>query len=121
MARITRKELSLAELHDAFAPLLLIDLEDIGVCGPGEGPDWVASGALAPEGRFPTNLSGGVLGRGHPVGATGLAQLVELARQLRREAGPMQLDRSGMVGLAQSIGGLGSHNFVTLLGPGEAA
>lgn len=118
MARITRKEVALAELHDAFAPFLLVDLEDIGACGPGEAASWVKSGALAPEGRFPVNLSGGLLGRGHPVGASGLAQLVEIARQLRREAGPMQLDRPGMVGLAQSIGGLGTHDFVTVLGPG---
>ncbi|HLY76395.1 MAG TPA: thiolase domain-containing protein, partial [Thermoplasmata archaeon] len=67
MARLTRKEIAFAELHDAFAPFLLIDLEDIGACGPGEAGRWVASGATAPEGRFPVNPSGGLLGRGHPV------------------------------------------------------
>lgn len=116
MAKITRKEVSFAELHDAFAPFLLIDLEDIGACGPGEAARWLEDGALTPEGRFPVNPSGGLLGRGHPVGASGLAQIVEIARQLADEAGPTQLPRAGAVGLAQSIGGLASHNFVTILG-----
>ncbi|MGC2289485.1 MAG: thiolase family protein [Thermoplasmata archaeon] len=116
MAKLTRKEVAFAELHDAFAPFLLIDLEDIGVCGPGEAGRWLESGAIAPEGRFPVNPSGGLLGRGHPVGASGLAQIVEVCRQLSQEAGPTQLPHAGSVGLAQSIGGLASHNFVTLLG-----
>lgn len=116
MAKLTRKEVGFAELHDAFAPFLLIDLEDIGACGPGEAGRCVESGATAPEGRFPVNPTGGLLGRGHPVGASGLAQIVELSRQLSGTAGPSQLSRPGPVGLALSIGGLASHNFVTLLG-----
>ena len=116
MAKITRKEISFAELHDAFAPFLLIDLEDIAACGPGEAGRWIESGSVTPEGRFPVNPSGGLLGRGHPVGASGLAQIVEVARQLSQEAGPTQLPRPGTAGLAQSIGGLASHNFVTILG-----
>jgi acetyl-CoA C-acetyltransferase len=116
MAKITRKDVVFAELHDAFAPFLLIDLEDIGMCGPGEAGRWLEDGALMPEGRFPVNPSGGLLGRGHPVGASGLAQIVEVSRQLLQEAGPTQLPRTGSVGLAQSIGGLASHNFVTILG-----
>ncbi|EQD76771.1 acetyl-CoA acetyltransferase, partial [mine drainage metagenome] len=66
MARITRKELEVVELHDAFAPFALIDLEDLGVCGPGEAGNWFAQGWVAPDGRLPVNPSGGVLGRGHP-------------------------------------------------------
>lgn len=120
MAKLTRKEVAFAELHDAFAPFLLIDLEDIGACGPGEAGRWLQSGATAPEGRFPVNPSGGLLGRGHPVGASGLAQIVEVSRQLSGEAGMTQLPHAGHVGLAQSIGGLASHNFVTILGAGKA-
>jgi acetyl-CoA C-acetyltransferase len=120
MAHLNRKQIAFAELHDAFAPFALIDLEDIGICGPGEAAQWFASGATAPAGRFPVNVSGGLLGRGHPVGASGLVQIVEVARQLRGEAGPLQLDRRPGTGLAQSIGGLASHNFVTILGK-EAA
>ncbi|HEY6238209.1 MAG TPA: thiolase family protein, partial [Thermoplasmata archaeon] len=121
MARITRKEVQFAELHDAFAPFAVIDLEDIGVCGPGEGPRWFDAGDTAPGGRFPVNPSGGLLGRGHPVGASGLVQIAEVARQLRGEAGAMQLEPRPRVGLAQSIGGLAAHNFVTILGSAERA
>jgi acetyl-CoA C-acetyltransferase len=116
MAKITRKEIGFAELHDAFAPFLLIDLEDIGACGPGEAHQWVETGAIAPGGRFPVNPSGGLIGRGHPVGASGLAQIVEVSRQLSGTAGTTQLPRPGAAGLALSIGGLASHNFVTILG-----
>ncbi|MGI0132197.1 MAG: thiolase family protein [Thermoplasmata archaeon] len=122
MARMTRKDVAFAELHDAFAPFACIDLEDIGICGPGEGPGWFDRGLTLPDGRFPVNPSGGCLGRGHPVGASGLVQIAEVARQLRGEAGPLQLPRRPRAGLAQSIGGLASHNFVTILGdaPGAA-
>lgn len=116
MAKMTRKEIGFAELHDAFAPFLLINLEDIGACGPGEAGRWLETGATAPEGRFPLNPSGGLLGRGHPVGASGLAQIVEVSRQLSQEAGPTQLPHPGNAGLALSIGGLAHHNFVTILG-----
>jgi acetyl-CoA C-acetyltransferase len=115
-ARLTRKDLDFAELHDAFAPFAILDLEDIGAVGAGEGAAWFANGSTGPDGRFPVNPSGGILGRGHPVGASGLVQLAEVARQLRGEAGAMALPRRPRRGLAQSIGGLGSHNFVTILG-----
>jgi acetyl-CoA C-acetyltransferase len=120
-ARQTRKEVDFAELHDAFAPFAIIDLEDIGAVGAGEGAAWFREGATAPEGRFPVNPSGGILGRGHPVGASGLVQIAEVARQLRGEAGSMALPKLPRRGLAQSIGGLGSHNFVTILGSTGAA
>ncbi len=116
MARITRKEVDFAELHDAFAPFALIDLEDVGICGGGEAGRWFLDGSTAPEGKFPVNPSGGILGRGHPVGASGLLAIAEVARQLRGEAGPLALPDRPAVGLAHSIGGLASHNFVTLLG-----
>ncbi|MCI4328909.1 MAG: thiolase family protein, partial [Thermoplasmata archaeon] len=109
MAHLTRKEVGFAELHDAFAPFALIDLEDIGACGPGEAGPWFSQGATRANGRFPVNLSGGILGRGHPVGVSGLVAVAEVARQLRGESGPNQLDPAPQVGLAQSIGGLGSH------------
>ena len=116
MAHLTRKQVGFAEVHDAFAPFAFIDLEDLGLCGAGEAPRWFAEGWTAPEGRFPVNPSGGLLGRGHPVGASGLLAIAEVARQLRGEAGTMQLPAPKKVGLAQSIGGLAAHNFVTLLG-----
>lgn len=118
MARMTRKQIEFAELHDAFAPFALIDLEDIGVVGAGEAGAWFQSGATAPGGRFPVNVSGGLLSRGHPIGASGLVGVVEVARQLRGEGGALQLGPRPKAGLALSIGGLASHNFVTILGAG---
>ncbi|HEV8050627.1 MAG TPA: thiolase domain-containing protein [Thermoplasmata archaeon] len=115
-AHQTRKELDFAELHDAFSPFAIIDLEDVGITGAGEGAAWFRNGSTLADGRFPVNPSGGILGRGHPVGASGLVQIAEVARQLRGEAGRMAVARAPKRGLAQSIGGLGSHNFVTILG-----
>ncbi|MCI4349414.1 MAG: thiolase family protein, partial [Thermoplasmata archaeon] len=121
MAKLGPRAVSCAELHDAFAPFAFIDLEDVGACDPGHAPEWFRSGRTARDGELPINPSGGLLGRGHPVGASGIVQIAELARQLANEAGAMQLPKPPKVGLAQSIGGLGSHNFVTILGRGEAS
>ncbi|HZY71247.1 MAG TPA: hypothetical protein VFF67_09770 [Thermoplasmata archaeon] len=115
-ARWTRKDLDFAELHDAFAPFALIDLEDIGACGSGEAGRWFLDGWTRPDGRFPVNPSGGILGRGHPVGASGLAQIAEVVRQLSGTAGPLAIAGPARRALTQSIGGLGAHVFVTLLG-----
>ncbi|HZY91904.1 MAG TPA: hypothetical protein VFG07_03895 [Thermoplasmata archaeon] len=121
MAHLTRKEVSVVELHDAFAPFALIDFEDLGFVGVGEAPGWFEQGWTAPGGRLPVNPSGGILGRGHPVGASGLAAIVALVQQIDGSAGPLSIAKPPRVGLAQSIGGMASHNFVTLLGRAEAA
>ncbi len=120
MAKTTRKELEMLEVHDAFAPLGLIHLEDLGVCGPGEGPSWFANGWVGRDGRLPVNPGGGLLGRGHPVGVSGLAGIAELAVQLRGEAGSRAVARRPHVGLAQSMSGLGSQSFVTILGGADS-
>lgn len=120
-AHLTRKSVRLVELHDAFAPFALLDLEDLGFCGPGEAERYWRSGAVGPEGVLAVNPSGGLLGRGHPVGASGLVQIVEIVRQLTGTAAALTLPQRPAVGLAQSIGGLGTHNFVTLLGRPEAS
>ncbi len=120
-ARATPKTVSFAEVHDAFAPFALIDLEDLGLCEPGGAPEWYRTGVVRPDGRVPVNVSGGLLGRGHPVGASGIVQIAEVARQIAGEAGPIQLPKRPTVGLAQSVGGLGSHNFVTILAQGKAS
>lgn len=80
-------DLDVVEVHDAAAPNELIMYEDLGLCGLGEGPKLLASGATALGGRVPVNPDGGLVSRGHPVGATGCAQLVELVTQLRGRAG----------------------------------
>ncbi|MGP8077674.1 MAG: thiolase family protein [Thermoplasmata archaeon] len=115
-AHLTRKELGVVEVHDAFSPFPLIHLEDLGICGPGEGSHWFEKGWVGPGGRLPVNPSGGLIGRGHPIGATGLAGIAEVALQLRGEAGARAISSRPKVGLAHAVGGLAAHNFVTILG-----
>ena len=97
-------DLDVVELHDAAAPAELITYEELGLCGEGEGPALLASGATALGGRLPVNPSGGLLSKGHPIGATGCGQLVELADQLRGRCGPRQV-AGARVALAQNGGG----------------
>jgi acetyl-CoA acetyltransferase len=97
-------DLDLVELHDASAPAEIIAYEQIGLCEPGEGGRLVESGATKLGGRLPVNTSGGLLRKGHPVGATGLAQVVELSDQLRGRAGKRQVEGARR-GLAQNGGG----------------
>ncbi len=115
-AHLTRKHVDVVELHDAFAPFGFVHLEDLGFCGPGEGPSWFEKGWVRADGRLPVNPSGGLLGRGHPVAASGLAAIAEIALQLRGEAGAHAVAKPPKVGLAHSMAGLGAQNFVTLLG-----
>ena len=114
--RLTRKSVEVVELHDAFAPFAFVHLEDLGFCGPGEAPGWFERGWVRSDGRLPVNPGGGLLGRGHPVGASGLAGIAEVAAQLRGEAGDHAIARRPRVGLAHSMAGLGVQNFVTILG-----
>jgi len=114
-AKLSRKEIGILELHDAFAPFLLMDLEDLGFAELGAAPAWYSERG-PPHGAPAVNPSGGILGRGHPVGASGLAEIAAVAQQLRGESGPTAVDPRPRAGLAQSIGGLASHNFVTILG-----
>jgi len=101
-------DLDVIELHDAAAPAELITYEELGLCGEGEGPVLLASGATGLGGRIPVNTSGGLLSKGHPIGATGCAQLVELTDQLRGRCGQRQVDGAHLA-LAQNGGGfLGS-------------
>jgi len=98
------EDLDVAEVHDAATPAELIMYEALGLCGLGEGPKLLASGATALGGRVPVNPDGGLVSRGHPVGATGCAQLVELVTQLRGRAGTRQVP-GARVGLAENAGG----------------
>jgi acetyl-CoA acetyltransferase len=86
-------DLDLLECHDAFTIGEILYVEELGLCGSGEGGDLVVSGATSPGGHLATvNPSGGLLAKGHPLGATGIAQIAELVWQLRGEAGPRQLE-----------------------------
>ncbi|MGH8990400.1 MAG: thiolase family protein [Acidimicrobiia bacterium] len=97
-------DLDVCEVHDAAAPAELMIYEDLGLCPPGDGPKLLASGATALGGRVPVNPSGGLLSKGHPIGATGCAQLVELVDQLRGRCGARQVD-GAQVALAENGGG----------------
>jgi acetyl-CoA acyltransferase len=98
------QDLDVVEVHDAAAPAELITYEQLGLCPPGGGPALLASGATDLGGRCPVNPSGGLLARGHPIGATGCAQVVELADQLRGRCGPRQVAEA-RVALAENGGG----------------
>lgn len=112
LAGIGPEELDVVEVHDAAAPAELIICEELGLCGPGDAPKLLADGATTLGGRVPVNTSGGLLSKGHPVGATGCAQLVEITQQLRGRAGDRQVE-GARIGLAENGGGY--------LGPDPAA
>jgi acetyl-CoA acetyltransferase len=99
--------------HDAFSPFELVSLEDTGLMPAGKAGRATLDGETALDGRLPVNPSGGLKARGHPLAATGVSQIVELVWQLRGEATGRQVH--ARVGLAQSIGGLATNNWVTLL------
>src|SRR4051812_28925643 len=118
-AAITPDDVDVIELHDAAAPAELIVCEELGLCEPGGGPELLRSGATALGGRIPINPSGGLLSKGHPVGATGCAQLVELADQLRGRCGERQV-AGARIALAENGGGYLENDAavatVTILG-----
>ncbi|MGH9213573.1 MAG: thiolase family protein [Acidimicrobiales bacterium] len=103
-AAVGPEDLDLVEVHDAAAPAELMAYEQLGLCEVGGAPGLLAEGVTSLGGRCPVNVSGGLLSRGHPVGATGLAQVVELADQIRGRGGPRQVD-GARVALAQNSGG----------------
>jgi acetyl-CoA acyltransferase len=98
------RDLNVIEVHDAAAPAELITYEEIGLCGRGEGPALLASGATNLGGKHVVNPSGGLLSKGHPIGATGIAQIVEVVDQLRGRCGARQVE-GARVGLTENGGG----------------
>jgi len=104
-AGITVKDLSLIELHDASAPSELIAYEYLGICEKGQGGKLIEEGATRLGGRIPVNVSGGLLRKGHPIGASGAAQIVEITEQLRGKCGQRQVNNA-KVGLAHNGGGM---------------
>lgn len=103
-AGIGPQDLDLVECHDAFSIAEIMHYEALGLCPPGEGGRFVESGAATLGGAIPVNVSGGLLSRGHPVAATGLAQIAELTLHLRGQAGVRQV-MGARVGLAHCMGG----------------
>lgn len=103
-AGIGPKDIDLAEVHDASAPAEIIIMEELGFCAPGEGGKLAEQGFTRLGGKLPINVSGGLIARGHPVGATGAAQLYELTQQLRGRCGERQV-KGARIGLAENAGG----------------
>ncbi|HEX3913394.1 MAG TPA: thiolase family protein [Steroidobacteraceae bacterium] len=103
-AAVGPRDFDLIELHDAAAPAELQQYHEIGLCGEGEGAEMIRRGDTAITGRIPVNTSGGLLSRGHPLGATGCAQIVELVDQLLGRAGVRQL-QSPQIAMAVNGGG----------------
>lgn len=108
------KDLDVVELHDASAPAEIIGYEQLGLCAKGEGGKLAESGVTKLGGRLPVNTSGGLLRKGHPVGATGLAQIVELTLQLQGRAGQRQVE-GAKVALAQNGGGKKGNDAAAML------
>jgi acetyl-CoA acetyltransferase len=102
-AGVGPEELDLVELHDCFATAELVHYDNLGLCEPGGAVDFFKSGAPWRDGRLPVNVSGGLQSKGHPVSATGIANVWEVATHLRGEAGPRQIE-GARVGLAHVIG-----------------
>jgi acetyl-CoA C-acetyltransferase len=111
MAGVTPEDIQVAELHDCFTIAEACCLEALGLVCAGEGGQAARGGVTALGGRIPVNTSGGLKSKGHPVGATGAAQAIEIFTQLRGEAGERQVD-GAKIGLTQNMGGSGASSVV---------
>jgi acetyl-CoA C-acetyltransferase len=114
MAGRAPADIHVAEVHDCFTIAEIMATEALGFFEPGLGGPAVEKGLTSLGGRIPVNPSGGLKSKGHPVGATGVAQVVEIAKQLRGEAGQRQVE-GAQIGLAQNMGGSGGSSVVHIL------
>jgi acetyl-CoA C-acetyltransferase len=118
MAGLSAEDIDFAELHDCFSIAEILDAEDLGIVPRGKGHEWALDGRTAVDGDIPINPSGGLLAKGHPVGATGLGQIYEAVLQLRGTH-PNQV-RDAAIGLTHNLGGAGVACSVTILGRPDA-
>jgi len=114
LAGIKPEDVDALEVHDAFSVLGVMAIEDLGFAEKGAGTHLLDEGECERDGRLPTNSFGGLKARGHPVGASGVYQIAELAMQLENKAGKCQVS-GARIGLAQSVGGIGSTVAVHIL------
>lgn len=113
-ANVTPREIDLFEAHDAFSIMAALSLESTGFAERGQAPRLANDGEILPTGRIPISTRGGLKARGHPVGATGIYQIVEVVQQLRGEAEGSQVENA-RIGMAQNIGGSGSNIYTHIL------
>jgi acetyl-CoA C-acetyltransferase len=107
-AGVGPNDIRVFELHDAFSIMAVLSLEACGFAERGQGPRLGLDGQIGPQGRVPLATRGGLKARGHPVGATGIYQIVEVVQQLRGDAGATQVPSEPKIGMAQNIGGSGA-------------
>jgi len=115
MAGVGPKDIDVAEVHDCFTIAEIMAYENLGFAKPGEGKELIRAKETYKEGSIPVNVDGGLLSKGHPIGATGGSQIRTIVLQLRGEAGPMQV-KDPEIGLVHNIGGVGLYGNVTILG-----
>jgi len=115
MAGVTAGDIDVAEVHDCFTIAEMMAYEDLGFAKPGEGKDLIQGKETYKEGSIPVNVDGGLLSKGHPIGATGGSQIRTVVLQLRGEAGDIQV-KNPEIGLVHNIGGVGLYGNVTILG-----
>ncbi len=118
MAGIKPEDVDLAEVHDCFTIAEIIITEELGFAEKGKGGILVEKGETSLEGRIPVNTSGGLKAKGHPVGATGVAQAVEIFYQLQGRAGKRQV-KNAKIGLTQNMGGSGASSVVHIMEVGK--
>ena len=104
MAGLGPEDIDLAEVHDCFSTAELVHYEDLGFCKKGEGGQFIQEGHSDLGGKIPTNTSGGLLSKGHVIGATGISQIIEIVKQLRGQAGQRQVE-DARIGLQHNAGG----------------
>jgi acetyl-CoA C-acetyltransferase len=115
MAGVGPEDIDVAEVHDCFTIAELMAYENLGFAKPGEGRELIRNRETYKEGRIPVNVDGGLLSKGHPIGATGGSQIRTIVLQLRDEAGDIQV-KDPQIGLVHNIGGVGLYGNVTILG-----
>jgi len=114
MARITPKDVDVAEVHDCFTIAEIMAYENLGFCKPGEGGKLIEESQTYIGGKIPVNIDGGLLSKGHPIGATGGSQIRTIVLQLQGRAGKTQVE-GAEIGLVHNIGGVGLYGNVTIL------
>jgi acetyl-CoA C-acetyltransferase len=116
MAGKTIQDINFAEVHDCFTIAELVVTESLGIFPAGKSGEAALKGETSLEGKFPINTSGGLKSKGHPVGATGIGQIVEIVKQLRGEAeNGRQLKTKPRIGMSQNMGGSGGSTLVHIL------
>jgi acetyl-CoA C-acetyltransferase len=114
MAGVGPQDIKVAQVHDCFTIAEIMAYEDLGFCKKGKGGKLIADRQTYVGGKIPVNVDGGLKAKGHPIGATGISQTYEIAKQLRGEAGERQVPDAD-IGLTHNVGGIGQYCFVQVL------